>query len=178
MLAWSNYSTFLFISGPSAFINNNVRSRHNALKIAFSPSGTQSGRYLLSDVSVSSCSKRKVRLSDTLHFQCRKNCRIHFLWRGHRSKTLQWFAVAANQKLSKVPLNTPSQHAGQFIFQITKQRVRCATVNLNLLKHREAHAVVDVTCFRDFVGAAGFLFAELVTGEAQHHKPLIGVFLV
>lgn len=168
MLAWSNHSTFLFISGPSAFINNNVRSRHNALKIAFSPSGTQSGRYLLSDVSVSSCSKRKVRLSDTLHFQCRKNCRIHFLWRSHRCKTLEWFTVAADQKLSKVPLNTPSQHAGQFVFQVTKQRVRRIAVDLNLLKHREAHAVVDVTCFRDFVGASGFLFTELVAGEAQH----------
>jgi hypothetical protein len=69
MLAWSNYSTLLFISGPSAVINNNVRSRHNALKIAFSPSGTQSGRYLLSGVSVSTCSKEKDSAIRHLTFQ-------------------------------------------------------------------------------------------------------------
>lgn len=80
-----------------------------------------------------------------LPLQSLHNRPLHFLWRGHRCKTLERFTVAPDQELGKVPLDPPTQHAGQFVFQITKQRVRCATVDLNLFKHRKTHAVVNVT---------------------------------
>ena len=109
--------------------------------------------------------------------KCSKDCRFHFLRGRDRCKTLKRFSVASDQKLSEVPFDPPAQSAGQFILKVTEHRVRCFAVNLHFPEHRKAHTVVDVASLRDFIGAAGFLFTELVAGETQYDKPRVAYFL-
>jgi len=47
-----------------------------------------------------------------LDFKCSKDCGFHFLRGSDRRKTLKRCAVAADQELSEVPLDSPSQYAG------------------------------------------------------------------
>ena len=56
--------------------------------------------------------------------------------------------------------------------------MRGGAVDLDFLKHRKAHTVVNVAGLRDVIRAAGFLFTKLVAGETEHHQPLGGIFLV
>ena len=51
-------------------------------------------------------------------------------------------------------------------------------VDVHFLKHREAHAVVNVTGLLDFIRTAGFLLAKLVARKTKHHQPLSRVLFV
>ena len=49
-----------------------------------------------------------------------------------RCKKLEGFAIAANQQLGKVLLDSPARYARQWVFQVTKYRVRGAPVDLDI----------------------------------------------
>ena len=51
-------------------------------------------------------------------------------------------------------------------------------VDLDLLEHREAHAVVALAESADLIGAARLLREELVAGEAEHDQAAVLVFAV
>ena len=51
-------------------------------------------------------------------------------------------------------------------------------IDVDLLKHRESHVVFAGAKLLDLLTGAGFLTAELVTGEAQDREVLAFVFLV
>ena len=55
-----------------------------------------------------------------------------------------------------------------------KQRACVIAVDLNLLQHRERHAIVELAKLLDLVIAAGILAAELVAREAEDDE-LVGV---
>ncbi len=80
-------------------------------------------------------------------------------------------AVATDEELGEIPLDPSAEHAGQRLFQITKQRMRGGAVDVHFLKHREAHAVVNVTGLLDFIRTAGFLLAKLVAGNPSTTSP-------
>ncbi len=53
----------------------------------------------------------------------RDNGGFHFLRRRERRKTREGCAVATDEELGEIPLDPSAEHAGQRLFQITKQRV-------------------------------------------------------
>ena len=87
-------------------------------------------------------------------------------------------AVATDEELGEIPLDPSAEHAGQRLFQITKQRGCGGAVDVHFLKHREAHAVVNVTSLLDFIRTAGFLLTKLVARETKHYQPLSRVLFV
>src|SRR4051794_13852983 len=87
-------------------------------------------------------------------------------------------AVLADQELGEVPLDLVAEDAALLLPQPGEQRVRVVAVDVDLLEHREADAVVALAERADLVVAAGVLAAELVAGEAQHDQALVGVLLV
>src|SRR5687767_4521805 len=49
--------------------------------------------------------------------------------------------------------------------------MRIRPVDVDLLEHRERYPVGGAAEGRDFLGVAGLLLSELVTGEAEHGQP-------
>lgn len=94
------------------------------------------------------------------------------------AKRARGCAVASDEELGEIPLDPSAEYAGQRLFQITKQRVCGGAVDVHFLKHREAHAVVNVTGLLDFIRTAGFLLTKLVARETKHYQPLSRVLFV
>jgi hypothetical protein len=56
--------------------------------------------------------------------------------------------------------------------------MRARPVDLDLLRHREGHAVGGGAELGDLLGGAGLLTHELVARDADHGEPALGVLLV
>src|SRR4051812_1784275 len=100
------------------------------------------------------------------------------LGRGGGAVALEDGAVLADQELGEVPLDRVSEDAALLLAQPGEQGVRIVAVDVDLLEHREAHAVVALAEGADLLVAARVLAAELVAREAEDHEALVGVLLV
>lgn len=94
------------------------------------------------------------------------------------AKRAQRLTVPADQELGEIPLDLATDEARELHAQPLEQRMRIGPFDIDLFKHREAHAVIDKATAFNGVGVAGLLIAELVAGKARHHETLIGVLAI
>ncbi len=92
---------------------------------------------------------------------------------------MNWLPLAIDEELRKIPLNAfGTEQSGLRILQITVQRMRRSTVDIDLGKHWERHAIIEAAKIPDFLFVAWLLASELIAGEAEDDKSLILVFFV
>lgn len=68
----------------------------------------------------------------TLRLSAPKESPIPFFRGVNGAKTFEGFAIEVNQQLGKVLLDSPARYARQWVFQVTKYRVRGAPVDLDI----------------------------------------------
>lgn len=104
--------------------------------------------------------------------------RLDFVRLGDRTKTLYRFAVLIDEELGEIPLHAAAKEAAQFAFEVLEHRMGVATVHIDFLEHREAHAVIDLAKLADLTGSTGLLVAELVARETEHNDTAVFVLAV
>ena len=78
------------------------------------------------------------------------------------------FAVAADEELLEVPLDRAG--VGRVFREVLVERRLAVAVDLDLLEQVEINAVLGRAERGDLLGRAGFLAAELVTGNADDRE--------
>src|ERR1700712_2783349 len=92
---------------------------------------------------------------------------------GGRAVALDHLAVAADEELGEVPLDRVAQDAALLRAEPLEQGVRVVAVDVDLLEHLEAHAVVLLAEGADLLVAARVLAGEPGGGGAHpDHAPL------
>ena len=98
--------------------------------------------------------------------QCRFNVLGYFLGLVHGGIALDDTAITADQKLGEVPFDgLAAQQAGGFSAQPLVKRVRVGAIDIDLLHHRETHAVIDLAKIGNGVIVGRILVAKLIAGK-------------
>jgi hypothetical protein len=85
---------------------------------------------------------------------------------GARPPTFD-LAILSDQELLKVPLDTlHAQQARLLLLHPLVHGLRLVAIDIRLLQHREADAIVDLAEALDLVVGARVLAAELIAGKA------------
>ena len=88
-------------------------------------------------------------------------------------------AVAVDEELSEVPFDAlRPEEAGAGGLEVLVERVGFGAVDFYFGEERECDVVLQAAEVFDFVGAAGFLVAELVAGEGEDCEASFAVFAV
>src|SRR5579864_2473056 len=98
---------------------------------------------------------------------------------GHRREAIDDLAASVDEELGEIPLNVlGAENAGLLVLEILVERVCLRSVDIYLVEHRKAHAVVHLAERADLFAAARLLLAELIAGKAQNGQPARAQFFV
>src|SRR5450631_1210940 len=79
-------------------------------------------------------------------------------------------AGVIDQEFGKIPFDRGAEQPGLRILQIVEQRVRVATIDVDLGKHRKGDGIIAGAELLDLRGVTGFLAPELVTRKPENGK--------
>src|SRR5580693_6455387 len=89
---------------------------------------------------------------------------------GRRRVPRDHLARAIDQEFGEIPFDRRAEQPGFLALEILIQRMRIATIDFNLGKHREADGIVAGAELLDLGSVAGLLAPELVAGKAKNRK--------
>src|SRR5690606_32450831 len=96
-------------------------------------------------------------------------------WLKLGRKTLDHATVPPNEEFGEIPFDDPTEKPGRAFLEPLVKRMGPATVDIDALENREAHAIGHGAELGDFPGGSRLLPSELIAGETEDNKALVAI---
>jgi len=104
------------------------------------------------------------------------NISHHIVRRNRRSVAFHWHAVAIDEKLGEIPLNSVDQRTTLLLLQPLKQRMSIATVYVHLRVHIKCDTELLMNPTFDLRFIPRFLATKLIARKCSNAKALTLIF--